>query len=121
MQLLERKDKQKWFVWTAQGKLQESDMNIDDNELDTSDFQTNIYDFYNRTDAQANFEKRFFDKSANKWVEKDFFKQKPGKFVLLNKEEKKKMMKEAHEIEKELVEVIKSGDVKFECTLESDL
>ena len=95
MQLLERKDKQKWFVWTAQNKVQESDMNIDDKELDTSEFQTNIYEFYNRTDAQANFEKRFFDKTANKWVEKDFFKEKPGKFVLLNKEEKKKIMQEA--------------------------
>ena len=96
-------------------------MKLDDNELDTSDFQTNIYDFYNRTDAQANFEKRFFDKTANKWAERDFFKEKPGKFVLLNKEEKKKIMKEAQDIEKELVEVIKSSDEKFDCALESDL
>jgi uncharacterized protein YkuJ len=50
-------------------------------------------------DAQANFEKRFYEKSGNRWVEKDFFKQKPGKFSLENKEKKEQEMKEARELE----------------------
>lgn len=48
MQLLERKDKLKWVVWTAQGKLQEADMNED---LDCSEFNIIFKEYYNRLDA----------------------------------------------------------------------
>lgn len=33
------------------------------------------------------FEKRFFEKTGNKWIEKDFFVEKPGKFVIIKKEQ----------------------------------
>ena len=41
MQLLERKDKQKWFVWIAQGTIHESDLNNDkEDEINTSELNS---------------------------------------------------------------------------------
>jgi hypothetical protein len=64
-------------------------------ELDCSEFNIIFKEYYNRLDAQVDFEKRFFEKTSNKWSEKDYFKEKAGKFVVLNKEKRAKMMKEA--------------------------
>lgn len=87
-------------------------------DIDLSDSTVNFYEFYNRTDAQANFEKRFFEKTSNKWVDHDYFKEKPGKFVLLNKDKKVKQLKEAQDLEQELLEVISESEQKFACRLD---
>lgn len=76
----------KWTVWTASGKLTD---NFEAEEYDASDFKINEAEYYNKADAQANFEKRFFEKTGNKWAQRDFFKEKPGKYVLENKDKKK--------------------------------
>lgn len=61
MQLLERNDGKKWYVWVKQGKL-------------TSDnFQTNVKDFYNKYDAMVEFESYFNKKTSNKWSERSYF------------------------------------------------
>ncbi len=54
-----------------------------------------IYDHFNMANAKADFEKRFQEKTGNKWSERDFFKEKPGKFKLLDKVKKKQQIKEA--------------------------
>ena len=120
MQLLERKDNKKWTVWTASGKVQESDL-ANSEEIDASQFQIKLYEDYSRQDAQANFEKRFYEKTSNKWSERDYFKEKGGKFVLLDKEKKRRVVKEAQEKEKELVEAIAQSEQKFECRLDQGI
>ena len=69
----------KWTVWTAAGKLQDD---FEAEEYDASEFKINEYEFFNRADAVQNFEKRYQDKTANKWAQREFFKEKPGKYVL---------------------------------------
>ena len=66
MQLLERNDGKKWFVWTKQGKLaQES-------------FSTKVKEYFNKFEAKVDFEGRFQKKTSNKWSERTYFQQKPG-------------------------------------------
>jgi len=105
MQLLERNDKLKWFVWTAHGKMQEGDAigQGDKQEFDASTFVKRIDEFFNMPDAIDRFEKGFLEKTCNKWSEREYFQEKPGKFVLQNKEKKQKMIKEAFELENELL------------------
>lgn len=63
----------------------------------------------------------FHHKTQNKWAEKDYFKQKPGKFKLLNKEQNKKLLEEAKEMEKEFMEVFKSSSEKYDSRLDANL
>lgn len=35
----------------------------------------------------ADFEKKFFQKTSNKWIEKNLFQQKPGMFGIMNRED----------------------------------
>jgi len=71
--------------------------------MDLSDFKTEIFEHYNKIDAEKNFEKRFFERSSNKWAEREYFKEKEGKFKLFNPDKKIKMIKEAQDLEKDLV------------------
>ena len=52
MQLLERNDRKKWFVWIAEGYVGKSQI------------KTKMFDYYNTSDATAAFEKHFL-----KWTE----------------------------------------------------
>ena len=47
MQLLERNDKKKWHLWIAEGKVGKQQI------------KTKIFDYFNKVDAIANFEKKF--------------------------------------------------------------
>ena len=62
MQLLERTDKKKWFVWVAQGKVGRDNI------------QAKVYPYFNKVDAITYFEKYFNMKTDNKWTEKEFFR-----------------------------------------------
>ena len=48
-----------------------------------------IDEFFNLTEAEKKFEEKFYKLTGNKWSEKDYFKEKPGKYKLLNKFQKK--------------------------------
>jgi hypothetical protein len=39
------------------------------------------------------FEQKFQEKSGNKWKDRDYFQQKPGKFILMKKEQDKELIK----------------------------
>lgn len=119
MQLLERKDNRKWIVWTASGKVQESDL-ANSEEVAASSFQIKLFENYSRQDAQANFEKRFYEKTGNKWSERDYFKEKGGKYVLLDKEKKRQVLKEAQEKEKDLLAALTHSE-QFECRLDKEV
>lgn len=41
----------------------------------------------------AEFEKRFLDKTGNKWKNRDFFQQKLGKYINMNREQEKELIK----------------------------
>ena len=86
MQILEREDKQKWVLWTASGKLKESEFNDDSSDDDQPETSPSfIYitkDFFNKADAQTVFEKKFVEKTGNKWADRDYFKEKAGKFQM---------------------------------------
>ena len=74
MQLLERTDGNKWFVWTKFGKLGQTN------------FNTNVKDFFNKYDAMVEFESLFAKKTANKWSDRNYFQQKPGMFIFMRKD-----------------------------------
>ena len=74
MQLLERSDKKKWFLWIAEGKVGKTQI------------KTKIFEYFNKVDAIANFEKKFANWTENTWAERDYFQPKQGKFVIGNAE-----------------------------------
>lgn len=61
MQLLERNDKKKWFLWIADGKVGKAQI------------KTKIFEYFNKVDAIANFEKKFAQWTDNTWIERDYF------------------------------------------------
>ena len=61
IQLLERKDKKKWFMWVQLGRV------------NAENASEKVNDFYNKFDAIAAFEQRFFERTGNKWTERNSF------------------------------------------------
>ena len=59
-----------------------------EDEYDASNFSKAFDEFFNKADAQAKFEKRFLEKTCNRWAEREYFKEKPGKFILQSKDKK---------------------------------
>ena len=91
MQLLERNDGKKWFVWTKQGKLaQES-------------FNTNVKEFFNKFDAMVDFESRFHQKTSNRWSDRSYFQQKPGLYMMIRKDSEHETLSKFVELEKEIL------------------
>jgi poly [ADP-ribose] polymerase len=76
IQLLERLDSKKWFVWTKWGRV-------------GADGSEAMNEFYKRVEAQAYFEKKFKTKTDNEWAHRELFKKMPGKYHMINKEEEK--------------------------------
>lgn len=74
MQVLERNDGKKWMLWSQFGRV------------NADNAQSKINEYYNRFDAIVDFEKHFFSKTGNKWVDKEVFQQKPGRYNLVKKE-----------------------------------
>ena len=66
----------------------------------------------------AAFEKRFMEKTANKWNDRDYFRQKPGKYCLMNKEKKKKELDEAFKAEDEFKLVVAESEKKYKTKLD---
>lgn len=97
MQLLERSDRRKWFVWTAKGQsrhdvdeeLEEIQKNLVASKQKQTKMNGHIDDFFNISEAEAKFEDKFHHYTGNKWSEKDYFKEKTGKYQLLDKFKKK--------------------------------
>lgn len=82
MQMLERKDGKKWYVWSQFGRI---------NAVNP---KTREQEFYGRYDAIAYFEKHFYEKTNNKWTTKEFFQQKPGKWSLVKKDQEKEIVRQ---------------------------
>ena len=85
----------KWIVWSAHGKQKEGNVVSGGNEYDATDFSAHVDEFFNKADAINKYEKKFFEKTCNKWAEREYFREKPGKYVIQNKDKKIKMLKEA--------------------------
>lgn len=62
LQLLERDDEKKWWVWMANGLLSQN------RKLATKNFP-----FFSKVDAIAMFEKKFEQATENRWIEREFF------------------------------------------------
>jgi hypothetical protein len=74
MQLLERKDRKKWFVWFAtsrQGK---------------ETIKPRSFTFYNSADAISEFENKFKKETGNSWSQRDYFQPKLSKYTLVSAE-----------------------------------
>ena len=80
MQLLERNDGKKWFLWTENGKVGRDNA------------KKQVFSYFNRVDAIADFEKKFTYYTENRWTERDFFKPKLGKYVYVSAEKEKEKM-----------------------------
>jgi len=61
MQVLERKDGLKWFVWFQYGKRSQENPTV------------KVSEFFARAEAMALFERRFEEKTKNKWTMKELF------------------------------------------------
>ena len=99
MQLLERNDGKKWFLWTAHGKVGR------DNQ------KKQVFSYFNRVDAIAAFEKKFTANTENKWTERDFFKAKLGKYTYFSAEKEKEKMRLAVENQAELMQLLKQAQI----------
>lgn len=80
MQLLERNDGKKWFLWLVNGKMGR------DNQ------KKQVFSYFNKVDAIAAFEKKFTANTENKWTERDFFKPRIGKYIYVSAEKEKEKM-----------------------------
>lgn len=100
MQLLERNDGKKWFVWTKQGKLAQEN------------FNTKVKEFFNKFDAMVEFESRFSQKTANKWADRAYFQQKPGLYMMIRKDTEVDTVNKFAELEKEILTLISEGTQK---------
>ena len=80
MQLLERNDAKKWFLWIATGKVGR------DNQ------KKQVFSYFNKVDACAAFEKKFAANTDNRWTEREFFKPKTGKYVYVSAEKEQEKM-----------------------------
>ena len=94
MQLLERNDKKKWFLWIAEGKVGKAQI------------KTKIFDYYNKVDAISNFEKKFMQWTENAWMERDYFQPKHGKYVIGNAEREKQKLEAARTTENEILQIL---------------
>ena len=106
MQLLERNDGKKWFLWIAQGKIGRNNVS------------TQIFEHFNKLDAIGDFEKRFFKRTENKWTERDNFKEHTGKFILVIAERELEKLHNALAAEKEVTQTLSFAfsDKMFEST-----
>ena len=77
MQLLERNDGKKWFLWTVNGKVGRENP------------KKQVFSYFNKVDAMSAFEKKFTANTDNKWTERDFFRPKLGKYVYVSAEKEK--------------------------------
>lgn len=81
LQLLERADEKKWFLWIASGLLTATQL------------KTKLFPFFSRPEAIASFEKKFLQYTENRWVDREFFQQKQGKYYILSEERQKELLK----------------------------
>ena len=107
MQLLERNDGKKWFLWIAQGRIGRDNIS------------TQIFEHFNKVDAIGDFEKRFFKRTENKWTERDNFKEHTGKFILVIAERELEKLHNALAAEKEVTQALTLAfsDKMFEKSL----
>lgn len=61
MQVLEKKNKNKWYLWMLQGRG------------GSDKHSEKINEYFNKTDAMAAFEKTFYLKTCNKWTDRSLF------------------------------------------------
>ena len=99
MQLLERNDAKKWFLWLATGKVGR------DNQ------KKQVFSYSNKVDACAAFEKKFTANTDNRWTERDFFKPKTGKYIYVSAEKEKEKMQLAIKNQQELMSMLKKAKI----------
>ncbi|CDW73944.1 poly [Stylonychia lemnae] len=102
MQLLVRDDQKKWSLWVQQGRVGYEQT-----------APTRVTDYYNRYDGIVEFELKFIDKTGNKWQDREFFQQKPGKHILIKREHDKELVKKMRENEKLILEIIQESRSKY--------
>jgi len=94
MQLLERNDGKKWFLWYAISRPGRSKIN------------SKFYTFYNTADAIKAFENKFKKETDNQWASRDFFKAKASKYVLVTAEREKEQLNQAQQLEQDLFSIL---------------
>lgn len=62
-----------------------------------------MYAHFNKVDAIADFEKKFFARTDNKWVERDNFKEQPGKYMIVVAERELEKLHNAKHSENEIL------------------
>lgn len=111
MQLLERNDGRKWFLWIAQGKLGRDKVS------------TQVQDHFNKNDAIADFEKRFQTRTENRWGDRDAFQEHPGKYILVVAERELQKVHNALSAEEELTTALTKAlsSASFEKASDQDI
>ena len=101
MQLLQRKGAEKWFLWYGVQRAGRENIT------------TRIYNFLNYQDAEREFQAKFKKETGNDWKNRDYFKPKLSKYVLVNAEREKEQLRNAQQMEKDLFKILeKTGLIK---------
>lgn len=90
MQLLERGDCQKWWVWLSTGLITNKQV------------KTKQFAFFDKAEAKSMFETKFEFYTDNKWAERLFFISKPGKYLIMSEEKEKERLEIAMTAETEV-------------------
>lgn len=61
-----------------------------------------MFPFFSKYDAVSTFQKKFLSYTDNTWNEREFFQQKPGKYVIMSAEREKERLECAQANENEL-------------------
>ena len=99
MQLLERNDNKKWFLWIAEGKVGKAQI------------KTKIFEYFNKVDAMTNFEKKFTLWTENTWIERDYFQPKQGKYVIGNAKREEQKLEAARQTEHEILQILERAQI----------
>lgn len=80
------------------------------NTKDEGPVQEVTKDFYELEKASADFDKRFIEKTGNKWADREFFEEKPGKFAIVDEGKEEQRHKNAQEAETQVSILIRGYD-----------
>ena len=90
MQLLERDDYAKWWVWLSTGLITNKQV------------KTKQFTYFDRAEAKNFFETKFEFYTENKWSERLFFISKHGKYQIMSEEKEKERLAVAQSAESEI-------------------
>ena len=67
-------------------------------------------DFYELEKGTIEFDKAFREKTGNKWADREFFEEKPAKYIIVDEGKEQQMLKSAQDAEAQVSLLIRGYD-----------